>query len=171
MTTSCNWIVYVESWEPNNNKHFWWSLRFPWIKLMSSSFCRQATPGPVPPYSTSPWTSLGNICWDVTWFLLKSLLCLCTSEASQAAPQASLSLELWVNWGGRMWEISPSADISLASLHVPLHTHMKWCMIRLHDGTSLSPHAAESNRICVDVIYLPRTAVACLLLSVDICWP
>ena len=70
-----------------------------------------------------------------------------------------------------MGEISPSAGISIASLHVPLHTRMMWCMTWLHDGTNVSPHTAESNCICVDVIYLPHSAIACLLLSVDVCWP
>lgn len=71
MTTLYSWAVYFESWEPNNNKNFWWSLSFAWIKLMSRSSCRQTTLGPSPAYSTSLWTLLGNICWDVRCFVLK----------------------------------------------------------------------------------------------------
>lgn len=143
-TILCNWVEYFKSWELNNNKHFWWSVRFAWIKLLSISSCRQATLVPYQPTGLPCGPSLGNICWAVTWFVLKSLVRSCTYEALQAASQASLPLQVWINCGRGMWEISPSASISTASLGVPLHTHMMRCVIWLHDHTSLSPHTSES---------------------------
>lgn len=158
MTTLCNHMVYFESWKPNNNKYFWWSLRFVWIKLRPSSLQGNNNWDSYNPTVLPHGPRCGTSC-NGTWFVLKSLVC-AYKGLFRLLPRSSFTSGM-SKLGRGMWEISPSVCVSFCA--------QGWCsawpgftMAQTSLCTLLSATALCPSQLL---------AMQCHSSLLDICWP